>query len=101
MTRVVKSKDFLTSCSLGDVDRAFGAVSRLYERRLVDAAREDELVRWALSRDADLLILAKHYGHDLDRLARHQQHLSSTTEDDDAVPDFIRSKLNKSHCVTQ
>jgi flavocytochrome c len=64
------SPRFFSSMSLDSselVDQAVGVVAKLGRQKMIDLQREEELVHLALSRNLDLLILAKHYGTDVPR----------------------------------
>ena len=53
---------------VGDpLDAAIGAVATLANTGMISLEREAELVRLALEGDEPLLMLAKHYSHDLDK----------------------------------
>jgi hypothetical protein len=70
------------------VDTAVGLVASLGRRGHVDMERETELVRLSLARNADLLILAKHYGNDEKKFLAMSHFISSTGTAED-FPDAI------------
>jgi flavocytochrome c len=57
------------------VDTTVGLVAALGRANRISTAREDELVRLALSRHPELLILAKHYATDAEKFVRLSAHI--------------------------
>jgi flavocytochrome c len=72
--------------SLDLVDMAVGLAAALTRDGRISLDREAELVELALSRNPELLILAKHYGHDPDRFLQLSASIGSLGEDE---PDAI------------
>jgi hypothetical protein len=70
------------------VDAAVGLVASLAREGYVDSEREAELVRLSLARNADLLILAKHYGNDMKKFLAMSHFISSIGGAED-FPDAI------------
>ena len=68
------------------VDTAVGAVAALARGGHMDTEREAELVKMSFERNPDVLILAKHYGHDMDKFLTMSRYIGSHGEDE---PDAI------------
>jgi len=80
------SKTLLGSNEL--VDAAVGAAAELGRAGLISTEREAELVSLSFSKDANLMILAKHYGTDLDKFLLHSKSIGTLAEDS-GEPDAI------------
>lgn len=70
------------------VDVAVGAASELAKAGRISTEREAELVSLAFSRDSNLMILAKHYGTDLDKFLLHSHNIGNLAEES-GEPDAI------------
>ena len=70
------------------VDAAVGAASELAKAGRISTEREAELVSLAFSKDSNLMILAKHYGADLDKFLLHSQNVGNLAGDG-GEPDAI------------
>ena len=70
------------------VDAAVGAASELAKAGRISTEREAELVSLAFSKDSNLMILAKHYGTDLDKFFIHSQNIGNLAGDG-GEPDAI------------
>lgn len=72
--------------SLELVDAAVGVVAELGRRGRLSSEREEELVRWALQRHSELLILVKHYGGNLDKFLALSRNIVGSSTDVTASP---------------
>jgi hypothetical protein len=82
-TTVVPSPTDSTIDSVDLVDTAVGLVASLARGGNVETEREAELVRLSLARNADLLILAKHYGNDMHKFLAMTNFIGSVGSADD------------------
>jgi hypothetical protein len=87
-TMVVPSPTDSTIDSVDLVDTAVGLVASLARGGYVETEREAELVRLSLARNADLLILAKHYGNDMHKFLAMTNFIGSVGSADD-FPDAV------------
>ena len=67
------------------LDAAIGAIAALANAGMVSLEREAELVKLALEDDESLLILAKHYAHDLDKFLLFSQDIGSNIMRPDVI----------------